>query len=79
MASVKESAPYICMVVCQFAYAGSSILNKLALEQGLSMLVFVVYRHLIALLILAPLAYVLERFEDHASLELSRINDYEMN
>ncbi|KAG6510113.1 hypothetical protein ZIOFF_028121 [Zingiber officinale] len=45
----------------QFAYAGSSILGKLALGQGLSALVFVVYRHLIAMLILAPLAYVLER------------------
>ncbi|KAG6524639.1 hypothetical protein ZIOFF_014574 [Zingiber officinale] len=44
-----------------FAYAGSSILGKLALGQGLSALVFVVYRHLIAMLILAPLAYVLER------------------
>ncbi|XP_042457802.1 WAT1-related protein At5g07050-like [Zingiber officinale] len=61
MASMKACAPYICMVVCQFASAGSSILNKLALEQGLSMLVFVVYRHLIAVIILAPLAYVLER------------------
>ncbi|KAG6503115.1 hypothetical protein ZIOFF_035405 [Zingiber officinale] len=45
----------------QFAYVGSSILGKLALGQGLSALVFVVYRHLIAMLILAPLAYVLER------------------
>ncbi|KAG6503598.1 hypothetical protein ZIOFF_035914 [Zingiber officinale] len=45
----------------QFAYAGSNILGKLALGQGLSALVFVVYRHLIAMLILAPLAYVLER------------------
>ncbi|KAG6487498.1 hypothetical protein ZIOFF_056084 [Zingiber officinale] len=45
----------------EFAYAGSSILGKLALGQGLSALVFVVYRHLIAMLILAPLAYVLER------------------
>ncbi|KAG6536751.1 hypothetical protein ZIOFF_001819 [Zingiber officinale] len=49
------------MIVSQFAYAGSSILGKLALGQGLSALVFVVYRHLIAMLILAPLAYVLER------------------
>ncbi|KAG6495225.1 hypothetical protein ZIOFF_043019 [Zingiber officinale] len=48
-------------LIAKFAYAGSSILGKLALGQGLSALVFVVYRHLIAMLILAPLAYVLER------------------
>ncbi|KAG6472550.1 hypothetical protein ZIOFF_070016 [Zingiber officinale] len=61
MASVKAYAPNFYMIVSQFAYAGSSILGKLALGQGLSALVFVVYRHLIAMLILAPLAYVLER------------------
>ncbi|KAG6506651.1 hypothetical protein ZIOFF_031978 [Zingiber officinale] len=61
MASVKACAPYFYMIVSQFAYAGSSILGKLALGQGLSALVFVVYRHLIAMLILAPLAYVPER------------------
>ncbi|KAG6506588.1 hypothetical protein ZIOFF_031912 [Zingiber officinale] len=61
MASVKACAPYFYMIVSQFTYAGSSILGKLALGQGLSALVFVVYRHLIAMLILAPLAYVLER------------------
>ncbi|KAG6532431.1 hypothetical protein ZIOFF_006274 [Zingiber officinale] len=48
-------------LIAKFAYAGSSILGKLALGQGLSALVFVVYRHLIAMLILAPLAYVLKR------------------
>nr|XP_018677772.1 PREDICTED: WAT1-related protein At5g07050-like isoform X1 [Musa acuminata subsp. malaccensis] len=61
MKSTKACAPYLGIVVVQLAYAGSNILCKLALEQGLSFLVFVVYRHLIALLILAPLAYVLER------------------
>ncbi|XP_042467068.1 WAT1-related protein At5g07050-like [Zingiber officinale] len=61
MASVKACAPYFYMIVSQFAYAGSSIIDKLALGQGLSALVFVVYRHLISMLILAPLAYVLER------------------
>lgn len=63
MKSTEACAPYLGIVVVQLAYAGSNILCKLALEQGLSFLVFVVYRHLIALLILAPLAYVLERFK----------------
>ncbi|KAG6530242.1 hypothetical protein ZIOFF_012465 [Zingiber officinale] len=67
---VKEASAYSCSGSIRvlwawncilFAYAGSSILGKLALGQGLSALVFVVYRHLIAMLILAPLAYALER------------------
>ncbi|KAG6503783.1 hypothetical protein ZIOFF_036107 [Zingiber officinale] len=57
-ATLKKTLPH---AMSSFAYAGSSILGKLALGQGLSALVFVVYRHLIAMFILAPLAYVLER------------------
>ncbi|KAG6517774.1 hypothetical protein ZIOFF_021172 [Zingiber officinale] len=57
-ATLKKTLPH---AMSSFTYAGSSILGKLALGQGLSALVFVVYRHLIAMLILAPLAYVLER------------------
>lgn len=68
MNSTKACAPYLGIVVVQLAYAGSNILCKLALEQGLSFLVFVVYRHLIALLILAPLAYVLERLKHRPTL-----------
>lgn len=62
MRPVKACAPYVGMVVIQLAYGGSNILSKLALEQGLSYLVFIVYRHLIAIAILGPLAYVLERY-----------------
>ncbi|KAG6493596.1 hypothetical protein ZIOFF_048588 [Zingiber officinale] len=57
-ATLKKTLPH---AMSSFTYAGSSILGKLALGQGLSALVFVVYRHLIAMLILSPLAYVLER------------------
>ncbi|KAK2664458.1 hypothetical protein Ddye_003032 [Dipteronia dyeriana] len=54
-------ASYVLMVVVQLAYAVSNVMIKIALERGLNQLVFVVYRHLIALFLLAPLAYVLER------------------
>ncbi|RWW85777.1 hypothetical protein BHE74_00005526 [Ensete ventricosum] len=74
MNSSKACAPYLAIVVVQLAYAGSNILCKLALEQGLSFLVFVVYRHLIALLILAPLAYVLERFKHQPALVSEVLN-----
>lgn len=52
---------YVAMVAVQFAYGGSNILIKIAIERGLNQFVFVVYRHIIAMLLLAPPAYVLER------------------
>ncbi|CAK9184065.1 unnamed protein product [Ilex paraguariensis] len=54
-------ASYAAMVVVQLAYGGSNILMKISLENGLNQLVFVVYRHVIAMLLLGPFAYVLER------------------
>ncbi|KMT12382.1 hypothetical protein BVRB_5g103150 [Beta vulgaris subsp. vulgaris] len=51
------------MIMVQFAYAAANVLTKIALEKGLDQLVFVVYRHIIALLVLAPFAYILERIE----------------
>lgn len=62
MSRLKANAPYMGMAVVQLAYAGSNILCKLALDQGLRFLVLAVYRHLIALAVLGPLALVLERF-----------------
>lgn len=53
---------YGAMVLVQLAYGGSNILMKIALEKGLNQLVFVVYRHIIAMLLLGPFAYVLERY-----------------
>ncbi|KAL5833238.1 hypothetical protein ACOSQ3_016912 [Xanthoceras sorbifolium] len=54
-------ASYVAMVVVQLAYGVSNVMIKIALERGLNSLVFVVYRHLIALFLLAPFAYFLER------------------
>ncbi|KAH8494696.1 hypothetical protein H0E87_021189 [Populus deltoides] len=51
------------MLLVQFAYGGSNILMKIALEKGLNQIVFVVYRHLIAMILLGPYAYVIERME----------------
>lgn len=52
---------YLAMVLAQLSYGGSSILTKFSLLEGLDPIVFVVYRHVIAMLLLAPFAYVLER------------------
>ncbi|XP_048320359.2 WAT1-related protein At2g39510 isoform X2 [Ziziphus jujuba] len=64
---------YVAMVVVQLAYGGSNILIKISLDKGLNKLVFVVYRHLIATLLLGPIAYVLER-NQRPSLSFSVIS-----
>ncbi|KAK9199834.1 hypothetical protein WN944_015027 [Citrus x changshan-huyou] len=59
--NMKAYIPYMAIIFNQFAFAGSNILMKIALERGLNQLVFVVYRHVIAMFLLGPFAYVLER------------------
>ena len=59
--AMKSNASYGAMAIVQLAYGGANILTKIALEKGLNQLVFVVYRHIIAMLLLGPFAYVLER------------------
>ena len=52
---------YLVMILVQLAYGGSSVLVKLSLEEGLKPVVFVVYRHVMAMFLLAPFAYFLEK------------------
>ncbi|KAB1215588.1 hypothetical protein CJ030_MR4G007965 [Morella rubra] len=59
--TMEACASYGAMVLTQLAYGGANILTKIALEKGLNQLVFVVYRHIIAMLLLGPFAYVIER------------------
>ncbi|XP_043690623.1 WAT1-related protein At1g43650-like [Telopea speciosissima] len=61
MGTLSTFGSYMAMVVVQFGYGGSNILMKIAINKGLSQFVFIVYRHLIAMLLLGPLAYFLER------------------
>lgn len=70
--AMEACASYGAMVLVQLAYGGANILTKIALEKGLNQLVFVVYRHIIAMLLLGPFAYVLER-KDRPSLSFSVI------
>ncbi|KAF9617107.1 hypothetical protein IFM89_033273 [Coptis chinensis] len=63
MVTTRTCASYVAMVVVQLSYGGSSILAKISLEKGMNQQVFIVYRHLIALLVLGPLAYAFERME----------------
>ncbi|XP_031496276.1 WAT1-related protein At5g07050-like [Nymphaea colorata] len=58
---MKGCMPYVAMVLVELAYVFSNFLCKAALENGMSFFVFIVYRHIMALLLLGPFAYVLER------------------
>ncbi|KAK8340850.1 hypothetical protein V6Z12_A08G125300, partial [Gossypium hirsutum] len=51
---MKNFGYYMAMVVVQFAYGGSNILIKIALARRLNQFVFLVYRHILAMLLLAP-------------------------
>ncbi|KAF7817608.1 protein WALLS ARE THIN 1-like [Senna tora] len=51
------------MLALQFGYAGFHVVSRAALNMGISKLVFPVYRNIIALLLLLPFAYFIEKKE----------------
>ncbi|KAL4198379.1 hypothetical protein AMTRI_Chr03g45560 [Amborella trichopoda] len=53
--------PYVVMISLQLLVASADIVSKGALERGMSYHVFIVYRHIVASLVLSPFAYFLER------------------
>ncbi|KAL5185753.1 Protein WALLS ARE THIN 1 [Glycine soja] len=58
---------HLAMLALQFGYAGFHVISRAALNMGVSKLVFPVYRNIIALLLLLPFAYFLEKLEGEAS------------
>uniref|UniRef100_A0A1J3F975 WAT1-related protein n=1 Tax=Noccaea caerulescens TaxID=107243 RepID=A0A1J3F975_NOCCA len=64
MSPVSErSMLHIAMVVFQTGYAGNHVIMRFALNLGVSKLVFPLYRNIIALSVLAPSAFFLEKKE----------------
>ncbi|XP_051219454.1 WAT1-related protein At1g68170 [Lolium perenne] len=53
--------PVAGMVVVQFVFAGVNIFYKLAVSDGMDMRVLIAYRYIFASVVLAPLAYCVER------------------
>ena len=49
------------VLALQFLLAGFHIVSRAALNMGISKLVFIVYRNIISLALLAPFAYFLEK------------------
>lgn len=64
-ASISETLvkmkPYLAMVSLQFGYAGMYIISMVSFKHGMSHFVLSVYRHVVAFVIMAPFAFVLER------------------
>ncbi|XP_058225423.1 protein WALLS ARE THIN 1 [Rhododendron vialii] len=54
---------HIAMLALQFGYAGFHVVSRAALNMGISKIVFPVYRNILALLLLLPFAYFLEKKE----------------
>lgn len=61
MQLLNKLKPYLAIVALQFGYAGMSIVTMVSLKQGMSHWILVVYRHVAAILAIAPFALILER------------------
>lgn len=60
---VSERAKlHIALTFLQFCHAGNHIFLRIALNTGVSKLVFPVYRNITAFILLAPLAYFTEKY-----------------
>ncbi|GLT49807.1 hypothetical protein SLA2020_233380 [Shorea laevis] len=58
---LKKAKPFLAMVSLQFGYAGMYIITSVSLRKGMNHYVLAVYRHVFATLVIAPLAFFLER------------------
>jgi hypothetical protein len=52
---------FVGVLALQFLLAGFHIVSRAALNMGISKIVFIVYRNVISLALLAPFAYFLEK------------------
>ncbi|GFP94636.1 wat1-related protein at3g18200 [Phtheirospermum japonicum] len=65
----------ISMLILQLCYAGFHIVSRVALNIGVSKVVYPVYRNIIALLLLGPFAYFIEK-KDRPPLTLSLLAQF---
>ncbi|KAI4339908.1 hypothetical protein MLD38_024792 [Melastoma candidum] len=61
---------HLAMLALQFGYAGFHVVSRAALNMGISKIVFIVYRNVIALFLLLPFAYFLEK-KDRPAITLN--------
>ncbi|XP_022975980.1 WAT1-related protein At4g08300-like [Cucurbita maxima] len=58
---IHKIKPYLAMISLQFGYAGMYIVTMLCFKKGMNHYVLAVYRHVVATVVIAPFAFVLER------------------
>lgn len=58
---MSVAKPFVAVVLLQIGFAGMDILSMVALKQGMSNYVLVVYRHAIATVVIAPFAFFLDK------------------
>ncbi|KAI3910472.1 hypothetical protein MKX01_034866 [Papaver californicum] len=64
LSSPSEKMKFLtALIALQFCYAGFHIVTRFALDMGVSKIVYPVYRNIIALTLLSPFAYFLEKKE----------------
>ncbi|KDP32785.1 hypothetical protein JCGZ_12077 [Jatropha curcas] len=56
-----KAKPFLAMVSLQFGYAGMYIVTMVSFKHGMSHYILALYRHIVATLVIAPFALVLER------------------
>ncbi|KAI4389949.1 hypothetical protein MLD38_002113 [Melastoma candidum] len=61
---------HLAMLALQFGYAGFHVVSRAALNMGISKIVFIVYRNIIALCLLLPFAFFLEK-KDRPAITLN--------
>ncbi|XP_019444391.1 PREDICTED: WAT1-related protein At2g37460-like [Lupinus angustifolius] len=57
----EKVKPFIAVVFLQFGYAGMDVISKAALNKGMSNYVLVVYRHVVAFIVITPFAIILDK------------------
>ncbi|XP_050226651.1 protein WALLS ARE THIN 1-like [Mercurialis annua] len=57
----EKSKLHVAMTIFQLGYAGNHVILRVALNMGISKLVFPIYRNIVALFLLAPFAFFLEK------------------
>ncbi|KAK6943698.1 EamA domain [Dillenia turbinata] len=56
-----RAKPFVAVIFLQSGLAGMDILSKVALNEGMSNYVLVVYRHAVATIVIAPFAFILDK------------------
>ncbi|KAJ7959123.1 WAT1-related protein [Quillaja saponaria] len=57
----NKAKPFLAMVSLQFGYSGMYIITMVSFKHGMSHYILSVYRHVVAMFVIAPFAIVLER------------------